>query len=175
MEFGAPVAPVRGPQARGFGVLGDTSRDVILLVPLGLAIGLLDPSPATARVLVAVLALPLAIEAIRSLLPMLGRGFQSRDVVDNLLGLGIGLAFRRVCGGEGSTKEAISPHGYPGNVLNEDGAATEDFPDACVTACLDALRDVDVCTAFVRLHPLLNAPLGNQRTDHETSVKLPIG
>ena len=49
-------------------------------------------SPATARVLVAVLALPLAIEAIQSLLPMLGRGCQSRDVVDNLLGLGIGLA-----------------------------------------------------------------------------------
>ena len=72
--------------------LGDTSLNVILFVPLGLAIGLLGRSPATARVLVAVLALPLAIEAIQSLLPMLGRGCQSRDVVDNLLGLGIGLA-----------------------------------------------------------------------------------
>jgi hypothetical protein len=49
-------------------------------------------SPATARLLVAVPALPLAIEAIQSLLPMLGGGCQSRDVVDNLLGLGIGLA-----------------------------------------------------------------------------------
>jgi VanZ family protein len=72
--------------------LGDTSLNVILFVPLGLAIGLLGRSPATARVLVAVLALPLAIEAIQSLAPMLGRGCQSRDVVDNLLGLGIGLA-----------------------------------------------------------------------------------
>jgi VanZ like family len=72
--------------------LGDTSLNVILFVPLGLAIGLLGRSPATARVLVAALALPLAIEAIQSLLPMLGRGCQSRDVVDNLLGLGIGLA-----------------------------------------------------------------------------------
>ena len=37
--------------------LGDTSLNVILFVPLGLAIGLLGRSPATARVLVAVLAL----------------------------------------------------------------------------------------------------------------------
>jgi len=72
--------------------VGDTSLNVILFVPLGLAIGLLGRSLATARVLVAGLALPLAIEAIQSLLPMLGRGCQSRDVVDNLLGLGIGLA-----------------------------------------------------------------------------------
>jgi hypothetical protein len=61
--------------------------NVILFVPLGLAIGLLGRSPATARVLVAVLA----VEAIRSRLPMLGQGCQSRDVVDNLLGLAIGL------------------------------------------------------------------------------------
>ena len=72
--------------------LGDTRLNVVLFVPLGLAVGLLGRSPATARVLVTVLALPLAIEAIQSLAPMLGRGCQSRDVVDNLLGLGIGLA-----------------------------------------------------------------------------------
>jgi hypothetical protein len=51
-------------------------------------------------------------------------------------------------------------------VLNEDGAATEDFPDVCLTACLDALRDADVCAAFVRLHRLLNTPLGEQLTRH---------
>lgn len=72
--------------------LGDTSLNVILFVPLGLAIGLLGRSPATARLLVAVLALPPAIETIQSLVPMLGRGCESGDVVDNLLGLGIGLA-----------------------------------------------------------------------------------
>jgi CelD/BcsL family acetyltransferase involved in cellulose biosynthesis len=74
------------------------------------------------------------------------------------------LLLRRVCDEEGSTRDAISPYGYPGIVLNEDGAATEDFPDICLTACLDALRDADVCAAFVRLHPLLNAPLGQQLT-----------
>ncbi|MDQ1748968.1 MAG: hypothetical protein QOE71_24 [Pseudonocardiales bacterium] len=76
------------------------------------------------------------------------------------------LLLRRVCSGEGSTKDAISPYGYPGIVLNEDGAATEDFPDVCLTACLDVLRDADVCAAFVRLHPMLNAPLGQQLTQH---------
>ncbi|MCW2546244.1 MAG: hypothetical protein JWN96_704 [Mycobacterium sp.] len=71
---------------------GDTSLNVILFIPLGLAIGLLRRSPTTARVLVAAAALPPAIEATQSLLPILGRGCQSQDVVDNLLGLGIGLA-----------------------------------------------------------------------------------
>ena len=70
---------------------GDTSLNVILFVPLGLAIGLLGRSPVTAWLLVAALASPVVIEAIQSLAPMLGRGCQSRDVVDNLLGLGIGL------------------------------------------------------------------------------------
>jgi VanZ family protein len=71
---------------------GDTSLNVVLFVPLGLAVGLLGRSPATAGVLMAALALPLAIEAIQSLAPVLGRGCESRDVSDNLLGLGIGLA-----------------------------------------------------------------------------------
>ncbi|MGE2714589.1 VanZ family protein [Mycolicibacterium litorale] len=72
--------------------LGDTSLNLLLFIPLGLAVGLLGRSPATVRVLMAAVALPLAIEAVQSLAPMLGRGCQSRDVVDNLLGLGVGLA-----------------------------------------------------------------------------------
>jgi VanZ family protein len=71
---------------------GDPTLNVILFVPLGLAIGLVGRSPATARLFVAAVASPVAIEVIQSLAPMLGRGCQSRDVVDNLLGLGIGLA-----------------------------------------------------------------------------------
>lgn len=71
---------------------GDTSLNVVLFVPLGLAVGLLARSPSTAVILMAVLALPPAIEAIQSLVPILGRGCQARDVIDNLLGLGLGLA-----------------------------------------------------------------------------------
>ena len=76
------------------------------------------------------------------------------------------LLLRRVYSAEGSAKDAISPYGYPGIVLNEEGAATAHFPDACLTACLEVLRDADVCTAFIRLHPLLNAPLRQQLTQH---------
>jgi hypothetical protein len=71
--------------------LSDTSLNVILFVPLGLAVGLLGRSPAMVRTLIAAVALPPAIEAIQSLAPVLGRGCESRDVSDNLLGLGIGL------------------------------------------------------------------------------------
>ncbi|WP_051574335.1 GNAT family N-acetyltransferase [Mycobacterium sp. URHB0044] len=76
------------------------------------------------------------------------------------------LLLRSVEGDEGSTRDAISPYGYPGIVLDEDGAADDDFADDCLAACLDALRGVDVCTAFVRLHPVLNASLGPQLRRH---------
>ncbi len=68
--------------------LSETGLNVILFVPLGLAVGLLKRT--RARAVVAVLALPLAIEAVQASVPMLGRGCQSGDVVDNLFGLGIG-------------------------------------------------------------------------------------
>lgn len=70
--------------------LGEASLNVILFTPLGLAIGLLGRSPATIRLLIAAAALSPAIEGIQSLLPMFGRGCQSADVVDNVLGLGSG-------------------------------------------------------------------------------------
>ncbi|WP_155926584.1 VanZ family protein [Mycolicibacterium sp. CBMA 234] len=71
---------------------GEPGLNVILFAPLGLAIGLLGRSGATARLLVAAAALPPVIEGVQSLLPMFGRGCESADVVDNLLGLGIGFA-----------------------------------------------------------------------------------
>jgi hypothetical protein len=71
---------------------GEAGLNVILFVPLGLTIGLLGRSPATARLLVGAAALPPVIEGIQSLLPMFGRGCQSADVVDNLLGMTLGLA-----------------------------------------------------------------------------------
>jgi len=72
--------------------LGDACLNVVLFIPLGLAIGLLGRSRAAARILAAAVVLPVAIETVQSLAPVLGRGCESRDVVDNLLGLGIGLA-----------------------------------------------------------------------------------
>jgi Acetyltransferase (GNAT) domain len=68
--------------------------------------------------------------------------------------------------GDTSAKDAISPYGYPGIVLSDSGRSTENFPDRSLRVCLCALRDADVCTAFVRLHPLLNATLRKQLTRH---------
>jgi glycopeptide antibiotics resistance protein len=84
--------------------IGDTSLNVLLLIPLGLALGLM-PGSRRRTVLVAVaIALPFVIEVTQMLLPVLGRGCQSADVSDNLTGLlvgfligtGVDLARRRV-------------------------------------------------------------------------------
>ena len=86
------------------------------------------------------------------------------------------LLLRRVCSGEAPTKDAVSPYGYPGIVLNEDGAATRDFPDGCLDGLprrCSAMRTC--CAAFVRLHPLLNAPLGKQFTRHSAYRERPHG
>jgi CelD/BcsL family acetyltransferase involved in cellulose biosynthesis len=85
------------------------------------------------------------------------------------------LLLRSIRDGAESTRDAISPYGYPGIVLDQGGTPAEDFPDACVTACLDALRDADVCTAFVRLHPLLNPQLTRHPvTEHGLTVSIDL-
>jgi glycopeptide antibiotics resistance protein len=82
--------------------VSDSSLNVLLFVPLGLAIGLLPRSRRRTMVAGAALLLPVAIEATQVLVPALHRICQSADVVDNLLGLAIGLGagivVRRVAG-----------------------------------------------------------------------------
>jgi hypothetical protein len=70
--------------------INDTSLNVALFVPLGAAIGLLPASPYRLDVVAAAVLLPFAIEATQLVLPILGRGCQSADVVDNLTGLAAG-------------------------------------------------------------------------------------
>lgn len=69
----------------------DTSLNVALFVPLGIAIGLVGVSRSRAALIVCAVALPFAIETIQLLVPFLERGCQSADVVDNLTGLMVGL------------------------------------------------------------------------------------
>jgi hypothetical protein len=76
--------------------INDTSLNVALFVPLGAAIGLLPASPYRFNVLVAAVLLPVAIEATQLVLPILGRGCQSADVVDNLTGLAAGFVIAAV-------------------------------------------------------------------------------
>ena len=72
--------------------LNDTSLNVVLFGPLGVAIGLLARSPYRFPILLGATILPFAIEATQLVLTPLGRGCESADVFDNLLGLFLGLA-----------------------------------------------------------------------------------
>ncbi len=52
--------------------------------------------------------------------------------------------------------DGISPYGYGGILLNEAGANSPDFPDFAMNELKNALRAQNVCSAFFRLHPILN-------------------
>jgi len=70
--------------------LGDTSLNILLFVPLGLSLAFLPRRRRTALVIAGAIALPFVIELAQLLVPLLDRGCQSADVVDNLTGLAIG-------------------------------------------------------------------------------------
>jgi VanZ like family len=72
--------------------INDTSLNVLLFIPLGLALAALPTSRNKAILLLAAIAAPFAIEAIQAWTPILARGCESADVVDNLSGLVLGLA-----------------------------------------------------------------------------------
>lgn len=70
----------------------DTSLNVALFIPLGFAIALLPRSRQAGAVLLGAVLLPFAIELTQLLVPAISRGCESADVIDNLLGLAVGLA-----------------------------------------------------------------------------------
>jgi hypothetical protein len=67
------------------------SLNVLLFVPLGLAVGLLPRTRASAAATVAAISLTFVVEGTQLLVTVLGRGCQTADMVDNLLGLAIGI------------------------------------------------------------------------------------
>lgn len=71
--------------------IGDSSLNVVLFMPLGLGLGLIPNSGRKVALVLAGLALPFAIETFQLLVPILGRGCESADVIDNLSGLVVGL------------------------------------------------------------------------------------
>ncbi len=71
--------------------IGDTSLNIAMFMPFGLAIGLLARSRPKALLVVAAVLLPFVIETTQLLVPALERGCQSADVVDNLTGLVLGM------------------------------------------------------------------------------------
>jgi glycopeptide antibiotics resistance protein len=72
--------------------LNDTSLNILLFVPLGLAIALCPRSRPKYVVLAVAFVLPASIELTQLLVPPLGRECQSADVIDNLTGLVVGLS-----------------------------------------------------------------------------------
>lgn len=69
----------------------DVSLNIALFVPLGLAVAWLPRSRKAVAIVVLAIALPFIVEGLQYLVPVLARGCQSGDVIDNLTGLGIGL------------------------------------------------------------------------------------
>ncbi|MEG4532724.1 GNAT family N-acetyltransferase [Microcoleus sp. D2_18a_D3] len=54
--------------------------------------------------------------------------------------------------------DVVSPYGYPGILLNE-AAATPEFVNSAINELTRVLRAKKVCSAFFRLHPILNEGL----------------
>jgi hypothetical protein len=75
------------PPLAELGYANDTSLNVILFIPFGLGLGLVSAPRLRASMLLVATALPFAIETIQLLAPVLARGCQSADVIDNLTGL----------------------------------------------------------------------------------------
>ena len=73
------------------GAVTDVSLNIALFVPFGFAIALLPTSPRKVGMVAAAASLPMAIEGLQYLVPMLARRCQSGDVIDNLTGLVVGL------------------------------------------------------------------------------------
>jgi glycopeptide antibiotics resistance protein len=70
--------------------VNETSLNVLLLVPLGLAVGSISGARRRVAVLGLAVLLPFAVELLQFALPGLDRLCQSGDVVDNLAGLLLG-------------------------------------------------------------------------------------
>ena len=72
--------------------INDTSLNVLLFIPLGVALAGIPTSRSKTILILAAIAAPFAIEAVQAWTPILARGCESADVVDNLSGLVLGFA-----------------------------------------------------------------------------------
>ena len=86
------------PAPRALFSINYTTLNIAMTVPLGLAVGLLPRSPRKLALLVIALALPPNVEIIQAAVTALGRACQASDVVDNELGLAVGLLIGVIVG-----------------------------------------------------------------------------
>ncbi|MBD1876690.1 GNAT family N-acetyltransferase [Nodosilinea sp. FACHB-131] len=75
--------------------------------------------------------------------------------------------------------DAVSPYGYPGLLLNEAARGDAEFIDRALAQLCGGLKEKGVCSAFFRLHPLLNADFktdmfGCTVVDHGATVAIDL-
>ncbi|MDJ0617732.1 MAG: peptidoglycan bridge formation glycyltransferase FemA/FemB family protein [Calothrix sp. MO_192.B10] len=58
--------------------------------------------------------------------------------------------------------DVVSPYGYPGILLNEAATNTPDFLDIAISQLREVLQKKGVCSAFFRLHPIINDNFGHK-------------
>jgi hypothetical protein len=52
--------------------------------------------------------------------------------------------------------DATSPYGYPGFLLSESASGSPEFIRSAITVLKKALSEKNICSAFFRLHPIIN-------------------
>ncbi|MFV2063988.1 MAG: VanZ family protein [Chloroflexota bacterium] len=72
--------------------INTVSQNVVLFIPLGLALGLLPGTRRNITIVLGAFLLTVFVEMAQLLLPVPGRGCESADIVDNTMGLVIGLS-----------------------------------------------------------------------------------
>jgi len=77
----------------------ENGQNVLLYVPLGLFIGLIPRRSVLVGAGIAAAAMPFAIEGVQALLPRLARSCDAWDVIENVLGLAIGLVIGSLLAG----------------------------------------------------------------------------
>jgi Acetyltransferase (GNAT) domain len=67
--------------------------------------------------------------------------------------------------------DIVSPYGYPGILLSEAAVDSPEFMRSAITALKKVLSERNVCSAFFRLHPIINLGLENILPDDVCKVK----
>lgn len=91
LSSGCDLARFVPPTADDLASHTDAALNIVLFIPLGIAAALV-PAGRRGVVLIGAAFLPLLIEIVQLAAVPLGRGCQSADVVDNLIGLALGVA-----------------------------------------------------------------------------------
>jgi Acetyltransferase (GNAT) domain len=55
--------------------------------------------------------------------------------------------------------DVVSPYGYPGILLNDNAQIDPSFLPQAIEALITAFQSHQICSAFIRLHPILNAEI----------------